>query len=519
MTDAGGAVPADVLGAWLGSEGPHELYAAAYVYLRDNYRQFHRVCLVPGRTNVPRDQWPLADRDGSRARLQAALASGRFTPAVLLSVGPLATPCHDSLLVRAYHLVQELSAYLWELERTTGRRICYRPIPIRTARETRSGYLVPLRSSALYTGLPDGQRIPRDDTAISLGIEELELPLRVHEERRHPEQPSVHICPLPGGSWLGPSFPVEELLVSRAPRLRIALAPGPTALRFASALSGPTAGQPHPTRGMPFQCRSVDPAGRDEVRARVLETLVKANRRQVDVLLFPELTIDRELLGAVQDWLRDPARHRDPHLALVLAGSFHQTVGNECRNRACVLDGSGTERWIQDKCTPFCLDRQEVDAMDPVLRDRLGLRSGLGGWEGISVADTVTAVDCCLGRVAVCICVDALDGRTVTGALRRAEVNVYLVPAMSGQVRRFRDAANTLAGAVRGTTAFCNSAWIRGHRSPGTTPNDGSFLRLPRKGEAAAAETPAVVEEDGNGHVSFYLFEVTVAYDPAPEPE
>lgn len=136
-----------------------------------------------------------------------------------------------------------------------------------------------------------------------------------------------------------------------------------------------------------------------EKRWRSVEELLReAQRRGAQILVLPELTVDKWVLDRLRGWLQDEPNHP---LQLVVAGSFHEELGpvelakeglaaaerpTEWRNRSVLLDRFGGTLLLQDKLQPF---RHDV-SLD----------------EAISAGSKVNLIVCELGLLAVAICLD-----------------------------------------------------------------------------------------------------------------
>ncbi|MBS4097376.1 MAG: hypothetical protein KGZ83_11155 [Sulfuricella sp.] len=222
----------------------------------------------------------------------------------------------------------------------------------------------------------------------------------------------------------------------------------------------------------PLQCLGCrDEAALRQTVAAVLRAAYDAN---VHVLLFPELVLDSATLQAVRDWL---AAHNlaVPRLRLVVAGSRHCPDGVEFSNRCTVLGLDGSILWEQDKRTPFVLDdAQALNAIQPGCTVTKAFEPTLPGY-------AVALRESLVGRLLTPICLDYINDPLWA----ELGADIFLVPAMTKGVSRFRDAAKRM-GAKHGAASFvCNAAtdgkdrlvdYLPGTHAPGAAPTPGGEL-------------------------------------------
>jgi len=210
----------------------------------------------------------------------------------------------------------------------------------------------------------------------------------------------------------------------------------------------------HRTDGTPY--RFVTAGDLAQARPALEEILALCTRERIDVLLFPELTLDTDLFRHLKTLLR--ANNRDRHPELVVAGSFHVDGGDGWVNRCRVLDARGEILLQHDKCTRFKILPEEARLMDAALLTYLGIDQR-GGYEDIDVATSMPILDCDLGRLATPICLD-FCGDELRELLIDTATNLLFVPAMTPTMRRFHDQARELGDQNRATTFVVNSAWL-----------------------------------------------------------
>jgi predicted amidohydrolase len=172
--------------------------------------------------------------------------------------------------------------------------------------------------------------------------------------------------------------------------------------------------------------------------ARQLEELLeRAAAQHIELLLFPELSIDARLealLAPLVRWARATG-------AYVVPGAFHvpETHANVCR----VIGATGI-LWEQEKHIPaiFTIDGQRTTER---------IRS--------SARRRVTIADTRFGRIAVAICRDFLD-LDLRVALRNADppVDIVLNPAFTPVTADFEAAHFEARRSLYAYCVFCNAA-------------------------------------------------------------
>jgi len=233
--------------------------------------------------------------------------------------------------------------------------------------------------------------------------------------------------------------------------------------------------------GVPYRFAEMAPACLVHGRKLLVEVLDDCAREKIDLLCFPELTLDTSLLRELSLLLK--IRNETLHPALVMAGSFHVDDGLGRANRCSLLDGLGNIVAVQDKCTPYSMPGAQVLKLQPDFRVRLGLDER-GGYEDIELSGTLNILECSLGRVAMPICLD-FCGDQLRDLLEDTQVNLLLVPAMTPRMGPFFVRARDLGTTNRATTLAVNSSWLlrqiglksRRHRA---------FAYLPAKGALKA---------------------------------
>jgi predicted amidohydrolase len=136
-----------------------------------------------------------------------------------------------------------------------------------------------------------------------------------------------------------------------------------------------------------------------------------------------------------------------------------------------VLDGFGNVLFVQDKCVWYRLPAEQAT---PALCGSLGIDER-GGHEDIALCREIQILDSPLGRLATPICID-FCGDELRDLLVEAQVNLLLIPAMTPEMRPFRERARDLGTQSRAATFVANSAWL--HQQLGRTSEESGDLFL-----------------------------------------
>ncbi len=243
----------------------------------------------------------------------------------------------------------------------------------------------------------------------------------------------------------------------------------------------------HDHKGIPYRFVGLKSVHLKEARSIVDRLLESCAEHRVDVLCFPELTLDNDLLGHLQSRLKSGDSSRQP--ALVIAGSFHLTSELRWVNRCHVLDGRGRLLFTQDKCKPFEIPAEQARHM-PELCGKLGI-DDRGGFEDVRCSTEVVIADFPLGRLATPICLD-FCGKELRELFIESRTNLLLVPAMTPRMKPFVESARDFGTDCRGSVFVVNSAWLL--RQLGTFDEAGLYLGyVPSKGNLGRG---AKVSED-----------------------
>lgn len=209
-------------------------------------------------------------------------------------------------------------------------------------------------------------------------------------------------------------------------------------------------------RGTPFRFVELDERDQASARAQLDEILRVCADERVDLLCFPELTLDPDLLRALSQALL--VRNRTRHPALVVTGSFH-LQGDRCFvNRCDVFDARGEPLWSQEKCTAFEIPAAQAAEMSAEARASLGI-DDRGGHEDIRSGEVLQVVDSPIGRLVTPICLDFI-GHDLRTLFTDAGINLFLVPAMTLGLTEFAARARELGTDNRASTFVVNSDWL-----------------------------------------------------------
>lgn len=194
-----------------------------------------------------------------------------------------------------------------------------------------------------------------------------------------------------------------------------------------------------------------------DLKTKLEKTLKKAWINRVDILIFPELTIDHQLIRIITDWQR--SNNQDSRIKLIIAGSYHlQGDAGRWENRTQVISGNGICIFKQAKINRYRIFSDEVKGMAQEQKHMLGLNEK-GGIEGVSVSDQINIYDTELGRIAFPICLDYIN-KEVCDAFIETQANLLFVPAMSPTgLSQFVERAKNLGRSHHCTSLIANSCW------------------------------------------------------------
>jgi hypothetical protein len=213
----------------------------------------------------------------------------------------------------------------------------------------------------------------------------------------------------------------------------------------------------------------------EEMTDELNKILLHCREQNVNVLVLPELTVNRQLLTHIQTWLNSNNKpyvvSHEKGIFLVVAGSFHLKLDDgKIVNRSHVLSYSGEELWHHDKMQAF-----QITSLD--VKDNLNLKEKLkiddrGGQEAIDLMDQLEFLDLPIGRISVCICLDYISDSHYH-AMFQSGINVFFVPAMSPTTLQFQDKAKQFGGNHVSTFVSNSSCFVKDDK------NGASFYYIP----------------------------------------
>lgn len=254
-------------------------------------------------------------------------------------------------------------------------------------------------------------------------------------------------------AWLSAELQGRLDAVSKGGDLRIATASPFVELDY---IVRTDATRCHAADGVPYRFMEVASQHVEGAR-RDLERIIEAcAREKIDILCFPELTLDTDSVLHLAHLLK--VRNNALYPLLIVAGSFHLSGEVGWVNRCKVLDGYGNPVFFQDKCVPYRMPGEQVVRLSESLQAQLGL-DHRGGYEDIQASASLRLIDTPLGRLATPICLD-FCGTELSKSLVEMQVNLLLVPAMSPKIGRFYRQAHELGTQARAMTVVANSVWL-----------------------------------------------------------
>lgn len=239
----------------------------------------------------------------------------------------------------------------------------------------------------------------------------------------------------------------------------------------------------HHRDGTPYRFvgLATDPEQMRASRAALARIAASCKTHRVDILCFPELTLDTDSLRELAHLLA--ADNCDDQPVLVIAGSFHLPGDHGWMNRCTVLDGCGRKLFEQNKSVAFRIPPQRAQALGAAGRALLGIDER-GGYEDIDVGTELVIVDSPLGRMVTPICLD-FCGDELIDLVTASCVNFFLVPAMTERMKNFHQQAVHLGTRTGAASFVANSVWLlkRLAKSDAAIDNELSVMGyLPRRG-------------------------------------
>ena len=270
---------------------------------------------------------------------------------------------------------------------------------------------------------------------------------------------------------------VNQLLLEKSENLSFAVAP----ISFDFGYSFKSFKSLH---GVPYVFDRIE--NWKEISTVIGAVLKKCVKEDVNVIVFPELTINKELRNYISNWLYD--NNKKKIIIMVVAGSYHKIkYKNKYENSSIVYRFDGKKLWEQHKMNQFQLDEEDIKRL--ISSKLKGLqnfkkmfhRSDKKGWERIEISNKLVIYDTVIGRMAITICLDYFV-REKEKLLIEPNVNLIFVPAMSATLKKM-DVANFDLGTFGLASIFCaNSCWvITGGEKNKFNRDNSSYIYIPQR--------------------------------------
>ncbi|HTQ78962.1 MAG TPA: hypothetical protein VMM92_03115 [Thermoanaerobaculia bacterium] len=213
-------------------------------------------------------------------------------------------------------------------------------------------------------------------------------------------------------------------------------------------------------------------AGGAKLQAHLEEVLEAADQEQVNLILFPELTVDEAAKRVLQGELHRRSSTWSP-LYGVVAGSFHCWDGSPSLppvNRATFLGRTGETAMCHDKKGRFRVPASKVSPQffgnvppGPLPKEI---------FEDIRYGSELAIFETTLGRIALLICADAIvaDDRGYLPLIRRLRPDLLLVISMSDETEPFEAFAEEMSRYWIGTV-FLNAHCVLKAAAGGGAPS------------------------------------------------
>jgi hypothetical protein len=273
---------------------------------------------------------------------------------------------------------------------------------------------------------------------------------------------------------------VDELLSNQGKNLAFAVAPLHLDYRYSFKAFG------HED-GVPYVFSDIN--NKATIGDAVHYVLGECLEKDVHIVVFPELSIDRELRQSISDWLR--LNNSNKTIIFVVAGSWHTATdeaGEIYKNSSIVFRFDGEVLWEQEKMNQFQLDEKDIKRLRASSLSgfeefkKLFKSSDKKGWEKIVISNPLAIYDSVIGRMAITICLDYFV-REKNKLLVEPNVNIIFVPTMSFTLDRM-ERTNFEMGAFGLASVFCaNSCWIiTGGEIDEFKDVHSSYIYVPQKG-------------------------------------
>lgn len=242
------------------------------------------------------------------------------------------------------------------------------------------------------------------------------LPKAAASDRgQHLSKKFTHLCrpiPVPGVRVeyrrLGPTFPY--------------LPDGKVRVAFCPLVTDPTE---IGMKALPDSRFSVTVDGKEALEAKCINIL-NAMRESVDLLVFPELVLTRDIVDRLQSEL-ERLRSNGARLQVIVAGTHLNCSVNPPHNTAAILLPVRWKGWRQNKMHRYRMSAGEQKEYGFPFGQPAEDRE-----EDISIDRRLVVCDCGLGRVAVLICEDLARSGPGRAAAVEYGVSLLIVPTLDG---------------------------------------------------------------------------------------
>lgn len=185
----------------------------------------------------------------------------------------------------------------------------------------------------------------------------------------------------------------------------------------------------------------VRPTRSAEQKDRILRLLDQADEAGVRILVLPELCVDQDIAGAIDQWFTRPGRA----ISILVCGSMHVERDGHRRNVSTVLMPGG-QRIEHFKFNPFYVPLRDDGGTLAEYREDI-----------VTHPSTVTVAVCGDWSFSVLICKDFLEPG-VDRLLELLSVRLVLVPACSPKTDIFEPIAGILAARNQAVVLIGNLA-------------------------------------------------------------
>lgn len=245
--------------------------------------------------------------------------------------------------------------------------------------------------------------------------------------------------------------------------------------------------------GSLFRARQDNPMeGAAELKAHVEKVIQAATNQEVNLILFPELTVD----ASARSDLRAALSNHSPKGSLygVVAGSFHLWEGGSAAdgdpqwppvNETVFLDQTGESVMVHHKKGRFRVSSAKVGPKLFAGCAKEDLQKEI--FEDIRYGSELRLVETTLGRMAILICADAIaaDDRGYLPLIRRLRPDLLLIVSMSDETELFEAFAEEMSRYWIGTV-FVNAHCILEEAQAARAAREARETAARQEGRAAA---------------------------------